>query len=69
MADDLTPREVEVTRYLVRGWRNKDIAAALGVSTKTVEAHKSRVYAKLGLHGLRELIARYGHAGPLTPPE
>lgn len=45
----LTPREVEVLVQLARGARNREIAAALGISAKTVSAHLERVYVKAGV--------------------
>jgi len=43
----LTPREVEVLRLLAAGGTNKDIAARLGLSSRTVDRHVSNLYAKL----------------------
>ena len=45
----LTAREVEVLVLLARGRRNKEIAAELRISPKTVSAHLERVYAKAGV--------------------
>ncbi|MGE5591107.1 MAG: response regulator [Bacillota bacterium] len=47
--DRLTPREQEVLRLLVQGLSNKEIAAAAGISEKTVKTHVSSILAKLGL--------------------
>lgn len=47
----LTDREVEVLTSVVRGLTNKEIALALGISVKTVEAHLSHVGEKLGFDG------------------
>jgi DNA-binding NarL/FixJ family response regulator len=44
----LTAREAEVLEGLNEGLSNRLLAARLGVAEKTVEAHKSRLYAKLG---------------------
>jgi DNA-binding NarL/FixJ family response regulator len=44
----LTTRELEVVQGLRDGLTNRLLAARLGVAEKTVEAHKSRLYAKLG---------------------
>jgi two-component system, NarL family, response regulator LiaR len=57
----LTEREHEVLELAARGLPNKDIAASLGLSIRTVEAHLSHVFSKLEvgsrteavLHGLR----------------
>ena len=59
--EPLTDRELEVLRLAARGMANKEICATLGVSVRTVEAHLSHVFRKLGvgsrteavLHGLR----------------
>lgn len=45
----LTPREREVTGYLLHGCANKVIAMDLGISLRTVEAHRARIFDKLGV--------------------
>lgn len=55
---ELTARETEVLRLIARGRSNSDVAATLGISVKTVEYHKARCAAKLGLRG-RVDIVRY----------
>jgi non-specific serine/threonine protein kinase len=47
----LTPREAEVLRLIAAGKSNQDIAAALTLSTRTVERHVSNIYEKIGVHG------------------
>jgi DNA-binding CsgD family transcriptional regulator len=44
----LTSREVEVIRLVSRGMVGKQVARHLGISPKTVEQHKTRIFAKLG---------------------
>jgi DNA-binding NarL/FixJ family response regulator len=53
--DLLTPREREVLQHIARGYMYKEIAAQLGISTKTVEAHVSAVLRKLQLSSRHEL--------------
>ncbi len=53
--ETLTAREREVLRHIARGYLYKEIAARLGISTKTVEAHVSAVLRKLQLSTRHEL--------------
>lgn len=53
---ELTPREHEVMEMVTDGAANKEIAAALGVSAKTVEAHRARVMDKMRATSLAELV-------------
>jgi DNA-binding NarL/FixJ family response regulator len=52
--DPLTEREAEVLRLLAQGLTNKDIAQALIISVRTVEAHLRNIYAKLGVDSRTE---------------
>ena len=52
----LTDREHEVLDLVIAGRHNREIAAALGISVRTVEAHKARVMAKLGVERLPDLL-------------
>ena len=46
----LTPREMEVLQQIAEGAANKQIAAALGISIKTVEKHRNHLMSKLDIH-------------------
>lgn len=59
--DPLSDREEEVLRRVAWGESNKEIARALGISTKTVETYKSRIGDKLGLKS-RTAMVRYALA-------
>lgn len=52
----LTPREHEVMSMVTDGKSNKEIANALGVSAKTIEAHRARVMEKMQAGSLAELV-------------
>ena len=52
----LTAREHEVLALLAAGRQNRDIAACLGISPRTVEVHKARIMEKLDCHSLAEVI-------------
>ena len=52
----LTPRQRDVLRLIVKGQRMKEIAANLGLSTRTVETHKYEMMETLGLHSTAELV-------------
>jgi DNA-binding CsgD family transcriptional regulator len=47
----ITGREAEVLRLLAAGQSNREIAATLVLSVRTVERHIENIYAKLGVHG------------------
>jgi DNA-binding NarL/FixJ family response regulator len=49
-APRLSPREVEVLQLIAEGLANKQIAAELGISIKTVEKHRQHLMSKLGIH-------------------
>jgi FixJ family two-component response regulator len=52
----LTPREREVSLLVARGLLNKQIAAELGTSEKTVKIHRGRVMEKLGADSVAALV-------------
>ena len=54
--DGLTPREREVMEHVVAGRHNREIAAALAISPRTVEVHKARMMDKLGVASVAELV-------------
>ncbi len=52
----LTSREHEVLDQLVAGKSNKEIAATLGISPRTIEFHRAHIMDKTGAKGLPELV-------------
>jgi DNA-binding NarL/FixJ family response regulator len=53
---ELTPRQRDVLRLIVKGQRMKEIAANLGLSIRTVETHKYEMMQALDLHSTAELV-------------
>ena len=59
----LTTREREVLQLISEGYKTKQAAARLGISTKTAESHRTRLMAKLDIHetaGLVRYAIRHG---------
>jgi len=52
----LTEREREVMKLLAEGNRVREVAALLGLSVKTVEAHKFNLMRKLDIHNKAQLV-------------
>jgi len=53
----LTAREREILELVVTGKSNKQMAAQLQISIKTVEAHRAKIMSKLQVHSLAELVS------------
>jgi DNA-binding NarL/FixJ family response regulator len=63
----LTPREIEVIQYLAKGKGNKEVAAALRVSTRTVESHRNHIMHKMNFGSFSELV-RFAVRNNLVDP-
>ncbi len=61
----LTPREREVFHLVIEGRSTKEIAKALGISTKTAENHRAHILDRLGLHNTAELVRYAARRGLL----
>ena len=48
---ELSAREQEIAELVAEGQKNREIAAALFLSEKTIEKHLSKIYSKLGVSG------------------
>jgi two-component system, NarL family, response regulator NreC len=59
----LSDRETEVLRFVAQGHSNKEIAARLELSNKTIEVHKANAMRKLGLAGRIQLLQYALHVG------
>jgi DNA-binding NarL/FixJ family response regulator len=66
-ADTLTPREREVVQLVAEGRTSKEIAAALGVSAKTVETHRTNIMNKLQLRCAADVV-RYAIRNGIVEP-
>lgn len=66
--ESLTAREREVLQLLARGLRNKEIAARLVVSERTVNFHLANIYAKLHVSGRTEALSKALERGLLSEP-
>ncbi|MEI6036271.1 MAG: response regulator transcription factor [Verrucomicrobiae bacterium] len=63
----LSPREREVIQLLAEAHSSKDAAAKLGISVKTIEAHRSNIMRKLNLHSVAQLV-RYAIRNEIIHP-
>jgi RNA polymerase sigma factor (sigma-70 family) len=66
--ETLTPRERAVFTLVVAGKANKQIAAELGTSERTVKAHRAQVMEKLQVASLAELVHVADRLSALIPP-
>jgi len=62
----LTAREQEVLRLLARGMRNKEMAARLHVSERTINFHLANIYQKLNVSGRTEALSKALEQGLIT---
>jgi DNA-binding NarL/FixJ family response regulator len=57
-ATELSEREVSVLKLLMAGLHNREVAAELGISARTVDRHCDNIYAKLGVSSRTEAVVR-----------
>lgn len=55
----LSLKELDIVKLISKGHSNKEIASHLELSVKTVEGHKTKIYKKIGVHSIAELVS-YG---------
>ena len=60
-----SPREREIIQLVAEGKSNKEMASTLNISVKTVETHRARIMAKLGLHSVSDVV-RYAIRNGMT---
>ena len=61
--ETLTPQELQIALVVARGATNREAAAELLLSRRTVEHHLVRIYRKLGLHTRSQLARRMAQSG------
>jgi len=69
LPEPLTPRELEVLRFLAQGQTNRQISRQLVVSPATVKVHVEHILAKLGVSDRTQAAVRASEAGLLGPRE
>ena len=67
LLDELSAAELRVVRYLPSNLKAPEIAAEMFVSTNTTRTHLRHIYAKLGVHGRADAVARARELGLLAP--
>jgi DNA-binding NarL/FixJ family response regulator len=65
--DTVTARERELIQLLAEGKSNKEAASTLGISVKTIEAHRANIMRKLRLRSISELV-RYAIRNKIVQP-
>lgn len=55
-AEALTPREIDVLKFIVQGYTNRQIGDELQISVRTVEGHRANLTSKLDLHSRVDLV-------------
>lgn len=69
LLNKLTPREREVFEYVVRGKMNKQAAHELGITERTIKAHRHRIFEKFGARTVADLVSLAERLGVLTEVE
>jgi len=65
----LTPRQIEILQRVVRGHSMKEVAFELGLSVKTVEAHRAQIMERLGIRNLPQLVLYAVRHGLVSPEQ
>jgi DNA-binding NarL/FixJ family response regulator len=68
LLEQLSPRQIEVLRYVAEGQTTREIAARLQLSVKTVETHRGAIMKRLGIHDVVGLV-RYALRVGLVPAD
>ena len=63
----LSPREAEITRLIMKGYSNKEVAQIFGNSPETIKVHRKRLYTKLQIESQGELLGLFIESLANTP--
>ena len=66
-SSELTPTEQRIAQLVGEGKKNREVADALFISVKTVEANLSRIFHKLGVRSRTELTRRIAATHRVSP--
>jgi DNA-binding NarL/FixJ family response regulator len=66
---ELTPRELEVLRFVARGLSNSDVAHQLVLGEATIKTHVARIFQKLNLHDRAQAVVLAYESGLVSPGE
>jgi len=67
MRKDLSPRQQELFNMLLKGISPKEIASNLNIAYNTLLYHQKKLYNKLEVHNIQELMAKYLHEVQYEP--
>ena len=67
VTDPLTPRQREILTLIADGQSTKEIAFTLGVSIKTIEAHRAQIMERLSIHEVAGLVKFAMRTGLIQP--
>jgi DNA-binding CsgD family transcriptional regulator len=69
MQEKLTPREQDILNLLLEGTSPKEIGHKLNISYHTVDFHRTKIYRKLGVKNIHELLSMHGQSTAVIPAE
>jgi len=68
MREKLTQREQDILDLMLEGTPPKEIGSKLNISYHTVDFHRTKIYRKLGVKNIHELLSMYGQQSTTVIP-